>query len=146
VYINNAVSYENIIYLFLHQPQFSAALSRYLYFADNPLSENPPDDFIPRTFEGKIHVHHSATATFEGKIHVHHSATATFYAPSELCGAGGLLQQRIRSTPSFHGNPCRDTVFVELDANKQGFLGMVIGRVFFSFPLNIVESDTHALL
>ena len=72
---------------------------------------------------------------FEGAIHVRHSATATFYALSDLYGAGGLLRERIRLTPSFHGGRRRDTVFVEVDETLQGMHGMEIACVliFFSF-------------
>jgi hypothetical protein len=72
---------------------------------------------------------------FEGEIKVHHSAVAIFYAPSDLCGAGGMRRERIRSNPSFYGHPRRDTVFVVLDDSKPGMEGMEIGRVllFFSF-------------
>jgi len=72
---------------------------------------------------------------FEAGIRVHHSATATFYAPSDLCGTGGLLQERIRSMPYCHGGQRYDTVFVELDSSKPGLLGMVVAQVllFFSF-------------
>lgn len=73
--------------------------------------------------------------SFEGEIRVYHSAVAIYYAPSDLCGAGGLYRERIRSTPLFHGHERRDTVFVVLDESKGGMEGMEIGRVllFFSF-------------
>jgi hypothetical protein len=73
--------------------------------------------------------------TFHGKIHIHHSAVARFYTPSDFCGAGGLQQQCIRSTPSFYGMPRHDTVFVVLDESKPGMEGMVIAHMvlFFSF-------------
>jgi len=72
---------------------------------------------------------------FLGHIHVYHSATATFYAPSDLCGSGGLFRETIRSTPYFRGGLRRDTVFVERDATKAGMEGMDAARVqlFFSF-------------
>jgi hypothetical protein len=46
-----------------------------------------------------------------------------------------MHRERIRSTPSFHGHPRRDTVFVVLDDSKHGMEGMEVGRVllFFSF-------------
>lgn len=69
-------------------------------------------------------------------IKVFHSAVARFYAPSNMCGAGGMYQERIRSTPSWNdGPPRRDTAFVELDSDQPGMLGMGVGRVlmFFSF-------------
>jgi len=60
---------------------------------------------------------------------------ATFYAPSDLCGIGGLHRERIQSIPCFRGGERYDTVFVELDASQEGLLGMVVARVllFFSF-------------
>ena len=72
---------------------------------------------------------------FKGEIKVYHSAAAVYYAPSDLCGAGGLHRECICLTPSFHGHECRDTVFVVLDESKKGMEGMEIGRVllFFSF-------------
>ena len=73
--------------------------------------------------------------SFRGDIKVYHSAVATYYAPSDLCGAGGLRRERIRSTPSFYGHERRDTVFVVLDESTNGMEGMEIGCVllFFSF-------------
>jgi hypothetical protein len=72
---------------------------------------------------------------FEGEIKVHHSAVAIFYMPSDLCGAGGMRCEQIRSNPSFYGHPHRDTVFIILDDFKPGMEGMEIRRVllFFSF-------------
>ena len=57
---------------------------------------------------------------------MHHSALATFFAPSDLCGAGGMRQERIRSTPSWYDHPRHDTVFVVLDDNLPGMEGMVV--------------------
>ena len=73
---------------------------------------------------------------YEGSIGFYHSAIATYYAPSDLCGTGGLHCERIRAAPNFRGEKRYDTVFVELDASKEGLLGMVVARVhlFFSFP------------
>ena len=58
-----------------------------------------------------------------------------FYAPSYVCGAGGMKSECIWSTPCFHGYPCRDTVFVVLNDSLPGMKGMEIGFVllFFSF-------------
>jgi len=71
---------------------------------------------------------------FSGRIHVYHSATAQFYAPSDLCGAGGMYREQIRSNPSWYGSPRHDTVFVSLD-DVLGMQGMVIAQVhlFLSF-------------
>ena len=117
---------------YIKQPQFSAALHRFLYFVDSPSETQIPDCFVQQKFEGKIRVHYSATATF--------------YAPSELCGVGGLLRERIRSTPNFHGGPRRDTVFVELDGDQPGLLGMVIARVLLLFSFHYRRKDHSCAL
>ena len=72
---------------------------------------------------------------------MHHSALATFFAPSDLCGTGGMRQEHIRSTASWYDHPCHDTVFVVLDDNLPGMEGMVIARVqlFFSFKYKRAE-------
>ena len=61
---------------------------------------------------------------------------ARFFAPSDLCGAGGMYQERIRSNPCWRDEYARyDTVFVQIGPDVSGMKGMVIGRVrlFFSF-------------
>ena len=105
------------------------SLHRFLYFLNNP-NANPdhwpsPDD-CPEFFS---------------HIRIHHSATATFFAPSELCGAGGMLRECIRSTPSYRGHPRYDTVFVVTDQSQDGFKGIEVARVrlFFSF----IYRDEH---
>ncbi|KAJ6475936.1 hypothetical protein C8R47DRAFT_1181557 [Mycena vitilis] len=105
------------------QPTFPQLFRRYLYTILHPDadSEAVPIDACPN---------------FHGRIDVYHSAIARFYAPSDLCGVGGMRRERIRSNPNWHGSYIRrDTVFIELDSELQGMLGMVIGRVllFFSF-------------
>ena len=106
----------------IQEPQFPLALHQFLYEYNYPNSENLPS-------------HKDNCPPFAGKIHVYHSAIATFYSPSDLCGAGGMLRERIRSNPSFKGHQQHDTVFVVLDESQPGMLGMVIARVllFFSF-------------
>jgi hypothetical protein len=74
-----------------------------------------------------------------GSIHVYHSAIARFYAPSDLCGAGGMLRERIRANPNWRGEYARyDTMFVETNADLDGMRGMVICRalLFFSFTFD----------
>ena len=107
---------------YINQPLFPFALRRFLFHHNHPDSEQAPANI-------------EDLPLFEGEIKVHHSAIATYYAPSDLCGAGGLHRELIRSTPSFHGHGRRDTVFVVLDESKKGMEGMEIGRVllFFSF-------------
>ncbi|KDQ60110.1 hypothetical protein JAAARDRAFT_125829 [Jaapia argillacea MUCL 33604] len=73
---------------------------------------------------------------FHGRISVYHSAVARFYAPSDICGAGGMYRERIRCNPNWQGEYAQyDTVFVETVAGVAGMRGMVMGRVklFFAF-------------
>ncbi|KAF8799559.1 hypothetical protein BYT27DRAFT_7217678 [Phlegmacium glaucopus] len=106
---------------FIHQPKFPLALHQFLFIL-NHRDQQPP-------------VKLEDLPSFNGEIKVYHSATAIYYAPSNLCGAGGLCCEHICSTPSFHGHERRDTMFVVLDESKHGMEGMEIGRVllFFSF-------------
>lgn len=78
---------------------------------------------------------------FEGQIHVHHSAVATFVTPSNLCGAGGLHQERIWSNPCFFSHPHCDTVFVILDEDMCGMDGMVIAWVLLFFSFKYQQHD-----
>ena len=107
----------------IKQPTFPLALRQFLYMHENPDHELEP----PSTIED--------CPQFHGEIKVYHSATAIFYAPSDLCGAGGMRRELIRSTPCFHGHPRRDTVFVVLDESHSGMRGLEVGRIllFFTF-------------
>jgi hypothetical protein len=67
---------------------------------------------------------------------VYHSAVARFFAPSDLCGAGGMYQERIRSNPNWRDQHAQhDTIFVKIAAGESSMQDMVIARVllFFSF-------------
>ncbi|KAJ7724027.1 hypothetical protein B0H16DRAFT_1736971 [Mycena metata] len=111
---------------------------RFLYTQLHPDSDGDNDD-IPIDL----------CPNFHGRIYVYHSALARFYAPSDLCGVGGMYRERIRSHPNWHGMyPRRDTVFIETDAELPGMWGMVIGRVllFFSFTTPDEESHSCALV
>jgi len=67
---------------------------------------------------------------------------ARFYAPSDLCGAGGMYRERIHSTPIWRGAaPRYDTVFVETDPELPGMRGMMVGRVFLFFSFTF--RDAH---
>ncbi|KAL1698841.1 hypothetical protein EV121DRAFT_274145 [Schizophyllum commune] len=83
-------------------------------------------------------VSHTRLPLICSRIYVHHSAVARFYAPSDLCGPGGMRRERIRSTPSWYGLPRRDTVLIDIGADDAIMKGMNIGRVhlFLSFKHN----------
>jgi hypothetical protein len=84
---------------------------------------NPPQYFRP----------------FHGKISVYPSALATFYAPSDICGTGGMRRERIRAVESWRKGPGRyDCAFISTDPSAEGMRSLDIGRVrlFFSFGYN----------
>ncbi|KAI5886109.1 uncharacterized protein SCHCODRAFT_02673152 [Schizophyllum commune H4-8] len=86
----------------ISKPQLPLLLRQFLYSQLHPdcesITEIPPHDLPYITT----------------KIDVFHSAVARFYAPSDLCGAGGMRRERIRSTPSWYGCPRRDTVLINV--------------------------------
>jgi hypothetical protein len=107
----------------IHQPQFPHLLWRFLYNQVNPNADIPSN---------KVPI--EDCPFFSGRISVYHSAVARFYAPSDLCGAGGMYQERIRSNPKWRGEYARyDTMFVETDATLHGMEGMAIGRALLLF-------------
>ena len=83
---------------------------------------------------------------FKKHIHVHHSATATYYSPSNGCGAGGLIQETIHSSPSYHGGLHRDTVFVSVDSADPGIEGMMVAHVLLFFSFNYWRRDFSCAL
>ncbi|KAH9916450.1 uncharacterized protein B0H18DRAFT_939252 [Fomitopsis serialis] len=76
---------------------------------------------------------------FYGNVAIYHSARAFFYAPSELCGLGGMHSEMIRSHPHWYSEyERRDTVLIQ-DGPEDGVMGgMLVGRVlaFLSFTHN----------
>jgi hypothetical protein len=77
-----------------------------------------------------------------GAVFVFNSALATFYAPSDLCGIGGMHRERIRATPAWKKGdietPRYDCVLVDTDSTLPGMRGLQVARVhlFFSFRFN----------
>ncbi|KAJ7202083.1 hypothetical protein GGX14DRAFT_370690 [Mycena pura] len=107
----------------INEPRFPELFRRFLY-----QQLHPNDDTNSITL--------TQCPAFSGRIYVHHSAIACFYAPSDLCGVGGMYRERIRSNPRWHGEYARrDTVLVEMDSEASGMEGMLVARalLFFSF-------------
>ena len=91
-----------------------------------------------------------------GTVRLYNSARAVFYAPSDLLGIGGMHQEHIRATRSWHRGAARyDCVFVgnsESESDEAGFRGLNVARVhcFFSvefqgaiFPCALVHWFLH---
>ncbi|KAF8200135.1 hypothetical protein BJ912DRAFT_1126700 [Pholiota molesta] len=120
---------------YIKEPEFPIALKTFLYNRRHPTRDVPNDVDV--------------RVDFTGKILVFHSAIARFYAPSDLCGAGGMYRQRIRCNSSWYGQPRRDTVFVVQDEDQAGMRGMLIARIHLLFSFideNVGETVPCALV
>ncbi|KAH9937976.1 hypothetical protein B0H21DRAFT_698721 [Amylocystis lapponica] len=101
----------------LGQPQLPALIRRFLHSQLYPdiQAEQLPLQECP---------------LFDGHVAIYHSASATFYAPSELSGPGGMHRELIRSNPAWYNQYARfDTLLVQNEADVDGMLGMLVGRV-----------------
>ncbi|KAF8191847.1 hypothetical protein K438DRAFT_1970227 [Mycena galopus ATCC 62051] len=85
-----------------------------------------------------------ACPIFDGPIKVHHSAIARFYAPSDLCGAGGMYRERIRSNPHWHGYARRDTVLINVGGPVMG--GIIAARALLLFSFAFREKEYECAL
>jgi hypothetical protein len=99
----------------INQPNFPHALRSFIHLRNHPGSNIEPDD------------------SYDGPIWVYHSANASFYAPSDLCGAGGMYHQRLRANPSFKGESRYDTVFVNVGGPKEEMKGLLVARLLLLF-------------
>ena len=100
------------------------------------------DDFDP------VNVPLDDCLQFNSCIFVYHSTTARFYAPSDLCGIGGMQHKLIQSNPVWQGDyPCYNTVFVTTtDSDHNGFMGMCVGRVYLFVLFVYEQTDYHCAL
>jgi hypothetical protein len=58
---------------------------------------------------------------------------AVQYAPSDLCGAGGMYRERIRANPSHMGSPRYDTVLVDVGGEEEAMQGLLAAWVLLFF-------------
>ncbi|KAN0140688.1 hypothetical protein V8E53_001515 [Lactarius tabidus] len=117
----------------VQQPGLPLTLWKFLFLSRNPDSISTPSSL-------------SDLPSFHGHINVHYSALATFFAPSDLCGVGGMHQEQICSAPSWYDCPHHDTVFVILDDTLPGMEGMVIAHVQLLFLFDYSGVDQHCAL
>ncbi|KAI0251372.1 hypothetical protein BJV78DRAFT_1316789 [Lactifluus subvellereus] len=112
---------------YLGQPRLVEYIRRFLYDQSHPNAEICGMDVL---------LDLCPEISSQLRVNVFHSATSTYYAPSDLSGTGGMHRERIRATPCWKGGPGRyDCVYVEKDADLEGFRGLHVVRVnlFFSF-------------
>ncbi|KAJ7635036.1 hypothetical protein FB45DRAFT_989651 [Roridomyces roridus] len=113
----------------IEQPLFPAVFRRFLYEElHGPVDDVALDD----------------CPVFGSHIKVFHSAIARFYAPSDLCGAGGMYSELIRANPNWHGYARHDTVFVAVGGPAMA--GLVVGRVLLFFAFHYAGKDYQCAL
>ncbi|TFK17436.1 hypothetical protein FA15DRAFT_710800 [Coprinopsis marcescibilis] len=85
---------------------------------------------------------------FTGKIYVHHSAIARFFAPSDVCGSGGMHRQTIRCNPKWEGGGRFDMVIMHDRAGEEAVLGPKVAQLYliFSFTDTTTEIEHHCAL
>jgi hypothetical protein len=115
---------------FIEQPGLPNALREFIFSCLYPDRTVPPIDQCPE---------------FDGAISVFHSATARFYAPSDLCGAGGMHTETIHANPSWFRTKRYDTVFVGVN-DEPGILGMEVARVLLLFSFSYRNTDYECAL
>ena len=115
----------------IQQPSLPGLLRRFLY-----------DQIHPDGLISSADIALDGCPQFYGRISVFHSAIARFYAPSDICGAGGMYREHIRSTPAWHGeHPRYDTVFIKTGRELPGMGGLAVGRIFLFFSFTF--QDVH---
>ncbi|KAJ7613474.1 hypothetical protein FB45DRAFT_1111991 [Roridomyces roridus] len=97
-------------------------------------------ELIRRFLFEQLHPDRDAPATmaecppFAENVFIYNSARAVFYAPSDVCGIGGMRHERIRAVKSWYSGPSRyDCVFIEHDGDADGFRGLHAARVHLLF-------------
>src|ERR1700760_3052594 len=71
--------------------------------------------------------------SFDGPIRIFHSAKVQYYAPSDLCGTGGMYRETIHANPNYSGLPRFDTVLVSVADEKEVMGGLLVARVRLLF-------------
>ena len=71
--------------------------------------------------------------SFDGSIRIFNSAKVEFYAPSDLCGTGGMHWEVIHANPNFGGSPRFDTVFVSVGDEAMAMNGLLVAWVWLIF-------------
>lgn len=109
----------------LNQPDLPKLIERFLY-----------DQLYAET--GSVASNgHQSLPQFHGKISVYMSAISTFCAPSDLSGISGMWHERVQATLSWNRGPSQhDCVFVNVDPNTKGFLGLDVARVHLFFSID----------
>jgi len=101
----------------IEQPKFPLALQQFIH------RQNHPNSAHLGTIDG----------SFDGPIRVFHSAKVKFYAPSDLCGTGGMNRETIHANCNSRGSSRFDTIFVSVGNDKDIMGGLLVARVWLLF-------------
>ncbi|KAK7001854.1 hypothetical protein R3P38DRAFT_3216203 [Favolaschia claudopus] len=113
------------------QPRLQELIQRFLYDQLNP------DARVPGA-EAPM----ADCPEFEECVFMYSSARAVFYAPSDVCGVGGMHHERIRATTLWYRGPPRyNCVFLEHDPDAPGFRGLHAARVHLLFRFKYQGTD-----
>ncbi|KAF7297024.1 hypothetical protein MIND_00934900 [Mycena indigotica] len=104
---------------YVRQPRLHELIRCFLFEQLNP-ERAATEDIIPL----------DDCPDFAERVYIYTSARAVFYAPSDICGIGGMRHERIRATKSWYRGPPRyDCALIEHDTEAQGFRGLHAVRV-----------------
>ncbi|KAJ6591937.1 hypothetical protein B0H10DRAFT_1925050 [Mycena sp. CBHHK59/15] len=107
----------------IRQPRLHELIRRFLFDQMHPHAAIPG---------GRVPI--ADCPEFSERVFMYNSARAVFYAPSDVCGIGGMHHERIRATQSWYRGPPRyDCVFIEHDPEAPGFRGLHAARVRLLF-------------
>ncbi|KAF7299911.1 hypothetical protein HMN09_00998700 [Mycena chlorophos] len=105
--------------LHVQQPRLHELIRRFLFEQLNPARADESGDITLANLP-----------EFSERVFTYNSARAMFYAPSDVCGIGGMRQERIRATKSWYRGPPRyDCALIEHDTDAAGFRGLHAVRV-----------------
>ena len=114
-----------LLVVHINHPHIPEALQWFLYDHVNPDADVSP-----------ANINIEECPDFTGRILVYHSAIARFFAPSDLCGAGGMYCEQIHSHPDWQGKYVwYDTMFVKTGSELDPMHGMTIGCALLFFSL-----------
>ncbi|KAJ7206355.1 hypothetical protein GGX14DRAFT_367465 [Mycena pura] len=117
---------------YIQQPRLHELIRRFLFMQLNPAVSESASSCV----------HLSECPEFSERVFIYNSARAVFYAPSDVCGIGGMHHERIRAVKSWYRGPPRyDCALIEHDPDGVGFRGLTAARVRLLFRFNFRGID-----
>ena len=110
----------------------------------NDIGEPHLHQYLQQFLQDQLELDGSSSAFFylPDKIYVYSSTIATFYAPSNLCGSGGMCREHMHAVTSWRqGAPWHDCVFIHTDESEPDMCGLSVAqaKLFFTATVNHVK-------